>query len=230
MATARPGVRTAPGTKRRKREAFREGNGSVARRKARTEIFLNLPYDPNFENLFPAYVCASHAIGLVPRVTLEIPGGARRLDRIFALIRQCAFSVHDLSRVQLDRNRPRTPRFNMPFELGLAVAWEKTGQPHTWFVMEGMSYRLAKSLSDLNGTDPYIHKGTVEGVFREMGNAFVRRRGATVPQMWTLYREVHKQIPRILERCGTRSVFEARAFEEVSLAANVAAGRILRRR
>jgi len=217
------------GARRRKQEAFREGSGSVARRKVRTEVFLNLPYDPKFENLFLAYICAAHAIGLVPRVTLEIPGGARRLDRILGLIQKCAFSVHDLSRVQLDRNRPRVPRFNMPFELGLAVAWEKSGQPHVWFVMEAMNYRLAKSLSDLNGTDPYIHKGTVEGVFREMGNAFVRQRGATVPQMWTFYRQVRKQVPGILQRCGTQSVFEARVFEEISYAASVAVRKIVQR-
>lgn len=201
----------------------------MGRQTARTKVFLNLPYDSNFENLFLAYICAAHAMGLVPRVTLEIPGGARRLDRIFALIQHCAFSVHDLSRVQLDRFRPRTPRFNMPFELGLAVAWEKTGQAHLWFVMESLNRRLAKSLSDLNGTDPYIHREKVGGVFREMGNAFVRRQGATVPQMWRLYREVRKQIPKILKRCGTRSVFEARAFAEISYGANVAAGRIVRR-
>ena len=38
--------------------------------------------------------------------------------------------------------------------------------------MEAVNYRLAKSLSDLSGTDAYIHRGTIEGVFREMGNAF----------------------------------------------------------
>ena len=35
-------------------------------------------------------------------------------------------------------------------------------------------------MSDLNGTDPYIHSGTVEGVFREMGNAFVRSKTSSV--------------------------------------------------
>jgi hypothetical protein len=34
----------------------------------------------------------------------------------------CSYSVHDLSRVQIDRNPPATPRFNMPFELGLGEA------------------------------------------------------------------------------------------------------------
>ncbi len=37
---------------------------------------------------------------------------------------------------------------------------------HVWFVCESRNYRLAKSLSDLNGTDPFIHDGTVEGIFR----------------------------------------------------------------
>lgn len=198
----------------------------MGKQRARTEVFLNLPYDSKFENRFLGYICAAHAIGLRPRVTLEVPGGARRLDRIFDLIRGCEFSVHDLSHVKLDNRRPRTPRFNMPFELGLAVAWEKIGQGHIWFVMEAMSYRLAKSLSDLNGTDPYIHDGTVEGVFREMGNAFVRRQAASVPQMWRIYREVRKQVGMIVRRCGARSVFEARTFREISYAANIAAERI----
>jgi hypothetical protein len=102
----------------------------VPKQKPRDKVFLNLPYDPKFANLFLAYICAIHAFGMDPRVTLEIPGGARRLDRIFELIQSCDFSVHDLSRVQLDRAKPRTPRFNMPFELGLAVAWEKLNYLH----------------------------------------------------------------------------------------------------
>jgi hypothetical protein len=167
--------------------------------------------------------------GWIPRVTLEIPGGARRLDRIFGLIQDCEYSVHDLSHAHLDRTKPRTPRFNMPFELGLAVAWEMMGSGrHTWFVTESANYRLAKSLSDLNGTDPYIHGGTVDGVFREMGNALVRKgRQPSVLQMWSIYREVRAKIPAIRKRCGTPTVFQAGVFEEISFAANVAAGGIV---
>jgi hypothetical protein len=118
----------------------------------------------------------------------------------------------------------------MPFELGLAVAWEKLkSRQHVWFVMEAMRHRLAKSLSDLNGTDVYIHGGTIKGVFREMGNAFVRRKKASVPEMWEIYRQVKKEIPRTLARCGAGSMFEARAFQEISLAANVAAEKIVGR-
>lgn len=49
-------------------------------------------------------------------MTLEIPQGPRRLDLIFGLIQGCEYSVHGLSKVQLNRAKPRTPSFNMPFE------------------------------------------------------------------------------------------------------------------
>src|SRR5580698_638116 len=135
--------------------------------KHEAEVFLNIPYDTKFERLFRAYICGTSAFGLVPRATLEIPGGTRRLDRILELIESCKYAIHDLSRVELDRTPPLTPRFNMPFELGLSVAHERAskGGKHEWFVCESMNLRLAKSLSDLNGTDPNIHGGTVNGLF-----------------------------------------------------------------
>jgi hypothetical protein len=95
--------------------------------------------------------------------------------------------------------------------------------------MEAVSYWLTKSLSDLNGTDPYIHSGMIQGVFRKMDNTLVRReRQPSVLQMWSTYREVKGKIPLISKRCGTQSVFQARAFEEISFATRIAAGGIIR--
>src|ERR1043165_2875514 len=88
--------------------------------------FINVPYDDRFQDLYLAFIAGLTAFGLDPRATLEVPGGDRRLDRIFELITSCRYSFHDLSRVQLDRKHPRTPRFNMPFELGLALGWLHT--------------------------------------------------------------------------------------------------------
>src|SRR5580693_2766569 len=117
---------------------------------ARPSVFLNLPYDARFGSLFLAYVAGVSVLGMSARATLEIPGSTRRLDRILGLIRSCPYSVHDLSRVQLDRKAPVTPRFNMPFELGMAVARQDSGVSHKWFVFESMQHRIVKSLSDLN--------------------------------------------------------------------------------
>jgi hypothetical protein len=119
-------------------------------------VFLNIPYDQKFRSLYLAYIAGLVHLGFVPRVTLGLPGGARRLDKILAEIQGCRYSIHDLSRVGVDRKPPfATPRFNMPFELGLAVAWEKSNPTkHNWFVFEAKAYRVQRSLSDLNGTDP----------------------------------------------------------------------------
>lgn len=187
------------------------------------EVFLNLPYDSKFESLYLAYIVGTNAFGLAPRATLELPIGAR-LDRILALIQSCRYSIHDLSRVQLDRNTPATPRFNMPFELGLAVAYERSGHEHGWMVFEQVNRRIMKSLSDLNGNDVYIHTGTVAGVFSELCNAFVRsRHQPTVPQMWKVYRSLRRALPAILRESGARSLFEARAFRDLCASASTLA-------
>src|SRR5882724_26980 len=88
-------------------------------------VFLNIPYDRRFTRLFLAYIASVSSFGLIPHATLEIPLSKRRLDRILSLIARSQYSLHDLSRVQLDTSHPRTPRFNMPFELGLTVALQK---------------------------------------------------------------------------------------------------------
>jgi len=191
-------------------------------------VFLNIPYDEKFRSVYLAYIVGLYQFGLTPRVTLGIPGGERRLDRILDLIHGCRYSIHDLSRVQLDRNPPLTPRFNMPFELGLAVASAKLRtDPHTYFLFESLQRRVQKSLSDLDGTDPYIHGGIVEGVMRELCNAFIRRKfRPTVPKMMAAYRVVVRQIPDLIENAGESSIFTARIFEDLCLAAKIAAYRV----
>jgi hypothetical protein len=188
-------------------------------------VFLNIPYDVAFEKLFLAYIAATSAFGFTPRATLEIPFGERRLERILALILESRYSIHDLSRVQLDRKAPRTPRFNMPFELGLTVALARSAHPdHSRVVCETIPHRIKKSLSDLDGTDAYIHGGTVAGVCRELGNAFVgSARQPSAAEMLTIYRKLRAQLPFVLENAGAKDVFNARVFKELSVRASLAA-------
>jgi hypothetical protein len=188
-------------------------------------VFLNIPYDSTFEKLFLAYIAATSAFGFTPRATLEIPFGERRLDRILALILESRYSIHDLSRVQLDRKAPSTPRFNMPFELGLTVALARSAhRNHSWVVCESMPHRIKKSLSDLDSTDAYVHGGTIAGVCRELGNAFVgSARQPTVAEMLTIYRRLRAQLPSVLGGAGAEDAFNARVFKELSVLASLAA-------
>jgi hypothetical protein len=105
----------------------------------------------------------------------------------------------------------------MPFELGLAVASAKLGSsPHDWFVFESIPRRASKSLSDLSGTDPNIHNGRVEGVMRELGNAFERqssRERYSVAEMMKTYKAVSHRIEKIMEETRAQSLFEAHVFK-----------------
>lgn len=191
--------------------------------------FLNIPYDRNYEPLYLAFITGLSAFGLVPRATIEIPSTRRRLERIIQLIRGCRYSVHDLSRVEIDRNSPATPRFNMPFELGLAVDWALGANPkHEWFVFESRAHRLEKSLSDLNGTDPHVHDGTPHGVLRGLINALSRKvHDPNLTQLDAIYRDLSKAAHEVKLEMKGGSLFEARPFKHlVFVARELAQARI----
>jgi hypothetical protein len=73
-------------------------------------------------------------------------------------------------------------------------------------------------LSDLNGTDPYIHGGAAEGVFRELTNALVSsRHQPTVAEMDRIYRKLLLAAPRIMKDAGADSLVSARVFRDLAL-------------
>jgi hypothetical protein len=183
----------------------------VYRRPNPQAVFLNFPYDLEFRRLYLGYIAGICSFGLTPRAALEVPGGERRLNRIVNLIRSWRYSFH-------------TPRFNMPFELGLTVmAAMEHPAGHTWCVFESNERRVQKSLSDLSGTDVYVHDGTIEGLFRELCNALVRvKRRPTVKQMNAVYQTLEESCPGVMAKAGTRSPFGARVFADLAVYANEA--------
>ena len=181
-------------------------------------VFLNAPYDETFRSLFLAYVTAICSFGLTPRTTLEVEGGEQRLRRIASLIDSCRLSFHDLSRVELDSSEPATPRFNMPFEAGLAVmsSLATSSSHHTYFIFEADPRRLQKSLSDLNGSDVYCHAGTPEGVLREVSNALIRaKRRPTVKEMRSTVERVKKGLEVILLDNEALTIYQPRVFSQL---------------
>jgi len=179
-------------------------------------VFLNIPYDEEFRGLYIAYIVGLYQLDLVPHLASEIPGGARRLDRILALIQSCRYSIHDLSRVELSGGSSATPRFNMPLELGMTITWQALNPNlHTWFVFESQPHRLQRSASDLNGTDPNIHSGTPEGVLSELRSAFWRDGAPTVPDMLDACRLVGFKVDAILKRNGTKNLYSPAVFREL---------------
>jgi hypothetical protein len=136
----------------------------VRRNRGSADVLINAPFDTPFERQYLALIAGLVSLGLNPRSVLELSAADGRLGRLVKIIRTCRFSVHDLSRVQLARRPPfRVPRFNMPFELGLAVAVAQGGG-HDCFLLEAKQGRLTHTLNDMNAFDASIHEGTVDGM------------------------------------------------------------------
>jgi hypothetical protein len=113
----------------------------------------------------------------------------------------------------------------MPFELGLAVAWAKIARPtHRWFVLEEIPHRLTKSLSDLNGTDPHIHRGNADGVLKALLNALYRNaKSPGFPELETIYRDLTAAAAKFRSDNKGSSLFEAQAFKWLVVAAQSSA-------
>ena len=176
--------------------------------------FLNVPFDREYQPLFLAFIAGLCGFGLAPKSVLEVPGSLRRLDRLTALIADCKYSFHDISRVTLSN---RVPRFNMPFELGLTIGMFHTRpEQHHWYVFESTRHRAQRSLSDLNGTEAYVHEARPMKVLQTLRDALGREEhGPTMDQLRAILRDVRSAADRILQEPGSPTLFDTRPFREL---------------
>jgi len=139
-----------------------------------TSVFINCPYDSAYEPLLHGIVFAVHHMGLKPKLALDsVDAGRPRLEKIFELIENCKYSIHDISRTELDPNHG-LPRFNMAFELGLDLGCKRFGKRHhgekTALIFDHDRYRYRRSISDIAGLDIEEHNGSVASVITVVRN------------------------------------------------------------
>lgn len=126
-------------------------------------VFINCPFDDQYEPISNAIVFAVHDCGYRARSALEVRDtGEVRIEKILRLIRESRFGVHDISRTELDA-ATQLPRFNMPLELGLFLGARAFGsglqKRKVTLVLERERYSYLKYCSDINGQDPSAHRG-----------------------------------------------------------------------
>lgn len=124
-------------------------------------VFLNVPFDRRYKLLFEALVFAVHDCGLVARCALEgDDGSVVRLDKIFEIIAECRYGIHDLSRTTLD-SANHLPRFNMPLELGVFLGAKRFGsakqRAKACLILDREPYRYQVFCSDIAGQDIRAH-------------------------------------------------------------------------
>jgi hypothetical protein len=90
-------------------------------------VFLNVPFDRAYKRLCEAAVFAICDCGLIARCAKEDEDSSTpRVEKIYKLINESKYGIHDISRVTLD-SKNRLPRFNMPLELGIWLGARRYG-------------------------------------------------------------------------------------------------------
>jgi hypothetical protein len=170
-------------------------------------VFVNVPFDDDFAPLFEALVFTISACGYRIRCALEEDdSGNIRLEKLSRLIKESPRSIHDLSRVELGKNL--LPRFNMPFELGLALGAKQFGgtssRSNSLKIMVAKPFLMPTYLSDLAGTDPSAHANDPSEVIRIVRNYLhAKPSGGPLPgptKLIAAHTDFKAAIPRLANR------------------------------
>ena len=136
-------------------------------------VFVNCPFDPQFQPLFQAMLFAVLDCGWMARCPLEVEdSGEVRADKIIRIIKGCGLGIHDISRTEM--NAEGLPRFNMPYELGLFIGCTVFASgPHKKkkaLILDRDKHRYASYLSDITGQDIQSHDNDVGKMIQRVRN------------------------------------------------------------
>jgi hypothetical protein len=123
----------------------------------------------------------------MPRMARERSKLEMRLLKIVELMLRCSYGLTDLSYAK---------RMNMPFELGLLLAFGKES-----FVTSSRPYSALRSVSDLNLADIHYHRGTVSGLVKELSKWIEQTCSPKRITTRTLLRRYHR-LQAIRKRLG----------------------------
>jgi hypothetical protein len=137
-------------------------------------VFLNVPFDRAYKRLFEAAIFAVYDCGFIARCAKEDEDSSTpRVQKIYKLIAESKYGIHDISRVSLD-SRHRLPRFNMPLELGIWLGAKRYGSNRDRLkralVLDRDDYRFQIFCSDIAGQDPKSHKNDTSMIIRRIRN------------------------------------------------------------
>lgn len=123
-------------------------------------VFINCPFDKEYASIFEAIVFAVNDAGFRPKCARErLDSSQVRLKKITELISASRYSIHDLSRTELDHVNA-LPRFNMPLELGIDLGCKEFHpdcSDKSLLIFDSEQYRFQRFVSDLSGQDIHQH-------------------------------------------------------------------------
>jgi hypothetical protein len=168
-------------------------------------VFINCPFDKDYQVLFNAILFAVHKCGFILRCSKEYDDTSKiRIQNIVKLIRECKYSIHDLSRVSLDEHN-KLPRFNMPLELGIVIGsmefGSKTHKQKEYLIIESDQFRFKQFISDLSGQDIREHKNDPKKIIRVVRDWLSKRTEETIPSGSIIFDEFQEFNSKLPELC-----------------------------
>lgn len=169
-------------------------------------VFINCPFDEDYAPVFRALIFTVHACGFIPRSARELDdAGQTRIDKLYAIIEECRYGVHDLSRTELDPIN-HLPRFNMPLELGIFLGARRFGDREQIrkraLILDVERYRYQRFISDIAGMDIHAHHGQVDRAITELRDWLAnvsRRKLPSGAQLVRIHAQFLGQLPAIAE-------------------------------
>ncbi len=167
-------------------------------------VFINCPFDAKYKSLFDAMVFAVHDCGFIPRCALEEDDASEvRIDKIYSIIADCRYGIHDISRTELDEGSG-LPRFNMPLELGVFLGAKKFGTEEQkrkkCLILDTEQYRYQQFISDIAGQDIQAHNNSSREIITRVRNWLrTASRRETIPGgsiIWRRYRDFRTDLPQ----------------------------------
>lgn len=136
------------------------------------DVFINCPFSADYQRHFQAIIFVVQRSGFNPRCARENDdGGEIRIDKIFRIIRECRYGIHDISKTEPDPISG-LPRFNMPLELGLFLGARKFGgrdqTRKKLLILDRDPHRYQQFISDIGGQDIHSHQGEVARLIEEI--------------------------------------------------------------
>jgi len=158
-------------------------------------VFINCPFDSDYEPLFRAMVFTIFSCGFTPHCAKGESNQNLRFQRIIELVGECRYGLHDLSRIELGQ----LPRNNMPLELGVFIGCQRFGArfhyEKEYLIMDSDAHRYNQHTSDVKADDAEYHQNEPNQIIERVRNWLASR----------LYRDKSQAIPganSLIERYG----------------------------
>jgi len=170
-------------------------------------VFINCPFDDEYTPIFEAIVFTIEVCGFRPMCARSrLNSSDVRLYKILDIIAACRYSIHDLSRTELDKTSA-LPRFNMPLELGIDIGCRSYGSGHatkSFLIFDRDRFRFQAYVSDIAGQDVADHADDpTRAIARVRDWLRTESRRTDIPgakAMQLKYRDFRGELPIICKR------------------------------